>query len=128
MQLMKRWNNGGRDDGGPRRKTRGYRLRLYITGVTPKSTRALRNIKALCERHLLGRYDLEVIDIYQDPLRARTDQILAIPTLVKCAPLPIRRFIGDMSQTDKILSGLDLGPGDDAKHEDNSAFGDQRRF
>ena len=85
-----------------------YVLRLYVTGATPKSTRAILNIKKICEEHLQGRYGLEVIDVYQQPVLARGEQIIAAPTLIKYLPLPLRRFIGDMSRTDKILLGLDL--------------------
>jgi len=85
-----------------------YVLRLYITGTTPRSTRAIVNIRKLCEEHLQGRYDLEVVDISQRPTLAEGEQIIAAPTLIKKLPLPLRRFIGDMSQTDRILLGLDL--------------------
>ena len=87
-----------------------YVLRLYITGMTPRSTAAVNNIKTICEKHLRGRYELEVIDVYQQPVLAKGEQIIAAPTLIKKLPLPLRRFIGDMSQTDKILLGLDLRP------------------
>jgi circadian clock protein KaiB len=128
---MTPWNHEERSESAGHRaakRKQNYRLRLYITGVTPNSTRALRNIKALCEEHLVGRYDLEVIDIYQQPVRARTDQILAVPTLVKCSPLPVRRFVGDMSRTDTLLSGLDLGPENAPNHENDSSPGNRRRF
>ena len=85
-----------------------YVLRLYVTGTTARSTRAIVNIRKICEQHLQGRYDLEVIDIAQRPTLAEGEQILAAPTLIKKLPLPLRRFIGDMSQTDRILLGLDL--------------------
>ena len=85
-----------------------YVLRLYITGPSPQSSRALVNIRKICEDHLKGRYDLEVIDICQHPTLAEGEQIIAAPTLIKKLPLPLRRFIGDMSQTDRILVGLDL--------------------
>ena len=87
-----------------------YVLRLYIAGVTPKSTRAIMNIKKICEEHLKGRYELAVIDIYQQPILAKGEQIIAAPTLLKKLPLPLRKFIGDMSDTRKILVGLDLRP------------------
>jgi circadian clock protein KaiB len=87
-----------------------YILRLYITGMTPRSTKAIENIKKICEDYLKGRYDLEIIDIYQQPALAEGEQIIAAPTLIKKLPLPLRRFIGDMSMTDKILLGLDLRP------------------
>lgn len=85
-----------------------YLLRLYITGMTPKSTRAIANVKDLCKKYLAGRYDLEVIDIYQEPKLARGEQIIAVPTLVKKLPLPLRRLIGDMSDTERFLVGIDL--------------------
>ncbi len=85
-----------------------YVLRLYITGSTPRSIRAISNIRAICEMHLEGHYDLEVVDISQHPTLAEGEQIIAAPTLIKKLPLPLRRFIGDMSETDRILIGLDL--------------------
>ncbi len=87
-----------------------YTLRLYVTGLTHNSRRAIANIKKICEEHLHGRYDLEVVDIYQQPTLAEGEQILAAPTLIKKLPLPLRRFIGDMSNTERILVGLDLRP------------------
>lgn len=86
----------------------GYVLRLYVTGTTPHSTRAIINIRKICEEHLHGRYDLEVINIAQDSRLAAGEQIIAAPTLIKKLPLPLRRFIGDMSNTERILLGLDL--------------------
>ncbi len=83
-------------------------LRLYVTGMTPKSTRAIQNIRKICEENLKGRYELEVIDIYQQPVLARDEQIIAAPTLVKKLPLPLRKLIGDMSNAERILLGLDL--------------------
>jgi len=94
-----------------------YVLRLYIAGVTPKSTRAIMNIKKICEEHLKGRYELEVIDIYQQPTLAKGEQIIAAPTLLKKLPLPLRKFIGDMSDTERILVGLDLRPKPEKKRE-----------
>jgi circadian clock protein KaiB len=85
-----------------------YILRLYITDTTPRSAKALVNIRTLCEEHLHGRYQLEVVDISQHPTLAAGEQIIAAPTLIKELPLPLRRFIGDMSQTERILLGLDL--------------------
>ncbi len=87
-----------------------YVLRLYVTGHTPRSLRAIENIKRICDEHLEGRYDLEVIDIYQQPVLARGEQIIAAPTLVKKLPVPLRRLIGNMSQQEKLLVGLDLRP------------------
>jgi len=87
-----------------------YVLRLYVTGMTPKSTRAIQNIKKICDEDLHGRCDLEVIDIYQRPVLAQGEQIIATPTLVKKLPLPLRRFIGDMADAERIVLGLDLKP------------------
>ena len=87
-----------------------YVLRLYITGTTPQSARAIVNIRKICEENLEGRYDLEVVDIAERPALAVGEQIIAAPTLIKELPLPLRRFIGDMSQTERILVGLDLRP------------------
>jgi circadian clock protein KaiB len=83
-------------------------LRLYVTGSSGKSLRAVQNLKKLCDEHLPNGYDLEVIDIYKDPEAAREAQIIAAPTLVKKLPEPIRRFVGDLSNTQKILVGLDI--------------------
>lgn len=88
-----------------------YTMRLYVTGVTPRSTRAITNLRRLCEEHLRGRYKLEVIDVYQQPQLARESQIIAAPTLIKNFPLPLRKFIGDMSNTRNLLIGLELVPG-----------------
>jgi circadian clock protein KaiB len=85
-----------------------YILRLYVTGATPRSARAIANIRKICEEHLEGHYDLEVVDITEHPMLAEGEQIIAAPTLIKKLPLPLRRFIGDMSQTERILLGLDL--------------------
>jgi circadian clock protein KaiB len=85
-----------------------YILRLYITGMTPKSILAISNIKKTCEEYLRGRYNLEVIDLYQNPQLAKGEQIIAAPTLIKKLPLPLRRIIGDMSNEERLLVGLDL--------------------
>ena len=87
-----------------------YVLRLYVTGMTPRSTRAIGNLRAICDEYLPGRYDLEVIDIYQQPTLAKGEQIFAAPTLIKKLPAPMRRIIGDMSNKDRVLRGLDLRP------------------
>ena len=91
-------------------KDNKYVLRLYIAGQTPKSSQAITNIKKVCDEHLKGRYKLEVIDIYQQPVLAKGEQIIAAPTLLKKLPLPFRRFIGDMSNIEQRLLGLDLKP------------------
>lgn len=85
-----------------------YALRLYITGHTPRSMRSIENLRKLCEMHLKGRYELEVIDIYQQPFLAKEMQILAAPTLIKALPLPLRRLVGDFSDQNRVVLGLDL--------------------
>jgi circadian clock protein KaiB len=85
-----------------------YMLRLYVTGMTLRSTEAVVAIKTLCEEHLQGRYDLEVIDIYKRPQLAKDEQIIAVPTLVKRLPAPLRRLIGNLSDEERVLLGLDL--------------------
>jgi circadian clock protein KaiB len=86
-----------------------YVLRLFVTGNTRRSVKAVENIRRICEEHLKGRYGLEVIDIYQQPELAAQEQLLAAPTLVKSQPLPIRRMVGDMANEDRVLVGLGLG-------------------
>jgi circadian clock protein KaiB len=85
-----------------------YVLRLYVSGTTLRSTRAVENIKRVCEEHLKGRYDLEVINIRRRAKLARDEQIVAVPTLIKRLPLPLQRLVGDMSNVSKVLFGLDL--------------------
>lgn len=85
-----------------------WNLRLYVAGQTPKSIRAFANLKALCEEHLQGRYQIEVVDLLKHPQLARGDQIVAIPTLVRKLPQPVRKIIGDLSNTIRVLVGLDL--------------------
>lgn len=87
-----------------------YCLRLYIAGTTPRSRQALESLKLLCETHLQGRYELEVIDVYQSPSQLEVENVVAIPTLVKQLPLPLRRIVGDLSNTEKVLLGLNLIP------------------
>jgi circadian clock protein KaiB len=87
---------------------RHYSLKLYVSGVTPRSLQAIEHVKQLCETHLKDRYDLTVVDMYQQPQLAKEEQILAAPTLIKLLPPPLRRFIGDMTKTDRLLEGLDL--------------------
>jgi circadian clock protein KaiB len=101
MQLRAR---RARDDGGASR----YLLRLYVTGTTPASAKAIERVQSICEEHLRGRYDLEVVDIYQLPALAKDEQIVATPTLIKVLPAPLRRFIGDLSRVENILFGMDL--------------------
>ena len=83
-------------------------LRLYVSGMTPRSVRAIENVRRICAEHLEGRYSLEIIDIYQQPIFAKEAQIVAAPTLVKELPLPLRKFIGDMSSVEKLLVGFDI--------------------
>lgn len=85
-----------------------YILRLYVSGSSPRSLKAVYNLKKLCEEHFPDDYDLEVIDIYENPNAAREEQIIAAPTLVKTLPSPLRKFVGDLSNTQKILVGLDI--------------------
>ncbi len=93
--------------GEPKEK---YILRLYVTGMTPRSTQAIRNLKKICEMHLKGCYELEVIDIYQQPELAKEAQLIAAPTLIKKLPRPMRKLIGDMSDTERVLVGLNIEP------------------
>ena len=85
-----------------------YVLKLYVTGMSPQSIRAITNVKKICEEHLQGSYELEVVDLYQQPQLAKGEQIIAAPTLIKKLPHPLRRIIGDMSKTERVLVGLDL--------------------
>ena len=87
-----------------------YRLRLYVAGQTTKSLVAMANLKRVCEEHLAGHYEIEVIDLLKNPSLAAGDQILAIPTLVRRLPAPLKRIIGDLSNTEKVLVGLDIRP------------------
>lgn len=83
-------------------------LRLFVTGASPNSTRAISNIRGICDKHIPGKYSLEIIDVYQQEEIARQEQIIALPLLIKKAPYPERRLVGDMSNTEKVLSGLGL--------------------
>ena|ERR1700726_205464 len=87
-----------------------YILRLYVAGSTPQSGRAITNIKVICETYLKDRYALTVVDLYEERERARQDQIMVAPMLIRQSPLPVRRLIGDLSQTDRVLAALDLAP------------------
>jgi len=87
-----------------------WELRLYVAGQTPKSVAAISNLRKLCEEHLAGKYRIEVVDLVPNPQLARTDQILAIPTLVRRLPSPMRKIIGDLSNSERVLVGLDLRP------------------
>ncbi len=89
-------------------KNETYVLKLYVTGLTPQSIKAIDNLKKICEENLKGRYNLEVIDLYKNPSLASGEQIIAAPTLIKKLPLPLRRVIGDMSNKERVIVGLDL--------------------
>jgi circadian clock protein KaiB len=90
------------------RKNRQYVLRLYVAGINPRSSAAIKAITEICEEHLKGHYELEIIDIYQQPTLAKGEQIIAAPTLIKKLPEPLRRFIGNLADKERILVGLDL--------------------
>ncbi|MES2432077.1 MAG: circadian clock KaiB family protein [Bacteroidota bacterium] len=85
-----------------------YVLKLFITGASPNSVRAINNIKNICEKYMKGKYVLDIIDIYQQPLLAQSEQVIALPLLIKLSPLPLKRLIGNMSDTEKVLKGLEL--------------------
>jgi circadian clock protein KaiB len=87
-----------------------WQLRLYVAGQTPKCMRAFANLKLICEEHLAEKYQIEIIDLLQNPQLAQGDQILAVPTLVRKLPVPVRKIIGDLSDTERVLVGLDLRP------------------
>jgi circadian clock protein KaiB len=101
---------GGKKPQALRAAKAKYLLRLYVTGTTGKSVRAIQNVRRICEEHLQGVYDLEVVDIYKNLPLARGDQIIAAPTLIKRLPAPLRRLIGDMSDEQRVLVGLDIRP------------------
>ena len=103
--MQRRVERAGRDG-----STARFLLRLYVTGTTPASARAIERVQAICEEHLRGRYDLEVVDIYQLPTLAKDHQIVATPTLIKVLPAPLRRFIGDLTRIENFLFGMDLRP------------------
>jgi circadian clock protein KaiB len=89
-------------------ESRPYNLRLYIAGQTPKSIAALANLRRICDEHMQGQYEVEVIDLMENPHLAQKDQIVAIPTLIRKLPEPLKRIIGDLSNTERVLVGLDL--------------------
>lgn len=98
----KKAGNGGAED--------QWNLRLYVAGTTPKSVAAIANLRKFCEEHLAGRYTIEVVDLLENPKLARGDQIIAIPTLVRKLPTPMRKIIGDLSDRERVLVGFDLRP------------------
>ncbi len=110
MKRQKSKSNSSPDGAVQTRSAAVFELRLYVAGQTPKSLVALTNLKKICEEHLEGRYRLRVIDLVKTPQLAHDDQILAIPTLVRSLPTPIRKIIGDLSDAQRILVGLDVRP------------------
>jgi circadian clock protein KaiB len=106
--LTNQTKSGYRAGDGTGVETSRHLLRLYVTGTTAGSTRAIQQVRKVCEEHLHGRYDLEVIDIYQLPSLAKHDQIIATPTLIKVLPAPLRRLIGDLSDVNRVLFGMDI--------------------
>jgi circadian clock protein KaiB len=111
--LKRQKSSASRKPGAKRKKKRAtekpkYLLRLYVTGQTPRSLQSVENLQRLCERHLAGCFSLEVIDIYQQPALAAEGQIIAAPTLIKAMPLPLRRLVGDFSDSERVVLGLDL--------------------
>jgi circadian clock protein KaiB len=112
---VKRKTDGAGNNNGNEPRTNGkesgkpkFLLRLYVTGQTPRSVKSIDNLKRFCEKHLKDQYEMEVIDIYQQPGLASENQIVAAPTLIKRLPLPLRRLVGDLSNQDRVLTGLDL--------------------
>ena len=101
-------NTGTKSASRTRGHKKGYELRLYVAGQTPKSIAAFANLKKICDEHLAGQYQIEVIDLLKEPQLASGDQIVAIPTLVRKLPAPIRKIIGDLSDTERVLVGLNL--------------------
>lgn len=101
-------SNGGKAESDGNKLKQKYLLRLFVTGQTPRSVKSIDNLKRFCEKYLKGRYELEVIDIYQQPALATENQIIAAPTLIKKLPLPLRRLVGDFSNQDRVVLGLDL--------------------
>jgi circadian clock protein KaiB len=113
ISLQKRDNNSNSNHSGKARqksKRALWELRLYVAGMTPTSVRAFENLKRLCEEHLQGVYTIQVIDLLERPALASGDQIIAVPTLVRRLPTPVKKIIGDLSNTERVLVGLDLRP------------------
>ena len=106
--MLKKEGQVKKEKQGSKKADAEYVLRLFITGATPNSIRAITNIKLVCEEHLRGRYSLEIIDVYQEAAIAEREQLVALPLLIKKSPLPERRMIGDLSDTQKVLKGLGL--------------------
>src|SRR5690348_3643210 len=110
MKSTRTKSAGKKQRPSPAERDGRYVLRLYITGMTPRSLQAIESIESVCEQHLAGRYDLQVIDIYQQPALAKGEQIVATPTLIKTLPAPLRRLVGDLSDKERVLLGLDVRP------------------
>ena len=108
--MMKARTIKGRESNSNGRQGKVWQLRLYVAGQTPKSLTAFSNLKQICEDHLKGQYSIEVIDLIEQPQLSKGDQILAIPTLVRKLPQPVRKIIGDLTNTERVLVGLDLRP------------------
>lgn len=107
---MSKANKTSYDDMEKPDQDKSWELRLYVAGQTPKSLAAFANLKKICEEHLAGKYHIEIIDLMENPTLARDHQILAIPTLVRKLPSPLKKIIGDLSNTERVLVGLDLRP------------------
>ena len=103
-------SSNGRSSQSATEESARWNLRLYVAGQTPRSVTAFKNLKGICEEYLKGKYHIEVIDLMENPTLARGDQILAVPTLVRKLPQPIRKIIGDLSNTERVLVGLDIQP------------------
>ena len=115
--MNKKKNQPYIDDTSTGKNDADYVLRLFITGATPNSIRAVSNLKQICEEHLQGRYSLEIIDVYQQPDVAEKEQLVALPLIIKKRPLPERRLIGDLSDTQKVLKGLGLFNGEEERSD-----------
>ena len=107
---LRRTPSNGRSSQATVEELNRWNLRLYVAGQTPRSLSALKNLKDICEEYLKGQYHIEVVDLMENPTLARGDQILAVPTLVRKLPQPIRKIIGDLSNTERVLVGLDIQP------------------
>jgi len=110
MKKSRQKSNNGRASQAASEDRNRWNLRLYVAGQTPRSVTAFKNLKEICEEYLKGQYHIEVIDLMENPTLARGDQILAVPTLVRKLPQPIRKIIGDLSNTERVLVGLDIQP------------------
>lgn len=108
MKAKPEGRNSARRSGKPATSRKMYRLRLFVTGQTPRSASSLQNLKNVCDEYLVGKFELEVIDIYQQPELAREAQIIAAPTLIKMLPLPLRKLVGDLSNRKQVMIGLDI--------------------